>query len=95
MKNILQEIVNYKKKEIADSKKSLPEIEIINFLRENGQTRKFFKALIDKNKKDLPGIIAEIKKASPSKGELRKDFNPPNVAKEYEKRWRCLFINLD
>ena len=31
MKNILQEIVDYKKKEITDSKKSLPEIEIINY----------------------------------------------------------------
>ena len=64
MKNILQEIVDYKKKEITDSKKSLPEIEIINYLKENGQTKKFFKSLIDKNKKDLPGIIAEIKRES-------------------------------
>ena len=96
MKNILQEIVDYKKKEITDSKKSLPEIEIINYLKENGQTKNFFKSLIDKNKKDLPGIIAEIKKSSPSKGELRKDFNPSNVAKEYEKGGAaCLSILTD
>ncbi|MEE3165552.1 MAG: indole-3-glycerol phosphate synthase TrpC [Pseudomonadota bacterium] len=96
MKNILQEIVDYKKKEITDSKKSLPEIEIINFLKENGQTKNFFKSLIDKNNKDLPGIIAEIKKASPSKGELRKNFNPANIAEEYEKGGAaCLSILTD
>ena len=84
MSDILQQITDDKKGEILKLKKkqSIKEFEkeIINI--EN--PRKFSDTLISASN-DKFGLIAEVKKASPSKGIIRKDFNPEKIAIDYEK----------
>jgi len=74
--NILKKIINYKKRKIISDKK------VIFFFNQNKKS--LFKSKIVNNlKKNKISIIAEIKKASPSKGILIKNFNPTNIAKQY------------
>ena len=96
MKNILQEIVNYKKIEIEKSKKMIS-VEILNKkIKSISKPLKFLDELRNKNEVGKAGIIAEVKKASPSKGIIKKDFNHIEIAKEYEKGGAaCLSILTD
>ena len=96
MKNILQEIVNYKRIEIEKSKKMIS-VEILNKkIKSLSKPLKFLDELRDKNEVGKAGIIAEVKKASPSKGIIKKDFNHIEIAKEYEKGGAaCLSILTD
>ena len=74
--SILKKIINYKKKKIISDKK------VILFFNQNKKSH--FKSKIVYNlKKNKISIIAEIKKASPSKGIFTKNFNPINIAKQY------------
>ena len=84
IRDILSKIVEYKKEEITAAKQNIPE----SFLREKAfaprNRRPFLKKL------EHPGpfginIIAEIKRASPSKGDIRADLDPSVYADEYEK----------
>ena len=75
--NILKKIINYKKSKIITDKKNI-------LLFSNQNKKSLFKSKIVNNlKKNKISIIAEIKKASPSKGILIKNFNPINIAKQY------------
>jgi indole-3-glycerol phosphate synthase len=75
--NILKEIVNYKKKKIIFEKKK-------NKILFNFKKKSLFKSkLVSNIKKNEISIIAEIKKASPSKGILKKKFNPIDIARQY------------
>ncbi|CAO2825982.1 unnamed protein product [Amaranthus hypochondriacus] len=96
-RNILEEIVWYKDLEVAQLKGKKPLLALKKALVNALPTRDFISALkAAEQRTGLPGLIAEVKKASPSRGVLREDFNPVEIAKAYEKGGAaCLSVLTD
>lgn len=81
---VLSEIAAYKRDEVARAKALVPFSELENEARGAGAPRGFLVALRRARLKKRYGLIAEIKKASPSKGLIRADFDPEAIARAYE-----------
>ncbi|ROL73144.1 indole-3-glycerol-phosphate synthase [Pseudomonas chlororaphis] len=93
---VLENILARKVEEVAErsARVSLAELEVL--ARAADAPRGFAKALIDQVKLKQPAVIAEIKKASPSKGVIRENFLPADIAKSYEKGGAtCLSVLTD
>ncbi|KAF2533817.1 hypothetical protein F2Q70_00032088 [Brassica cretica] len=96
-RNILEEIVWNKDKEVTLMKEKRPLYTLKKALETVPPPRDFIGALRSAHQRTgLPGLIAEVKKASPSRGILREDFDPVAIAQAYEKGGAaCLSVLTD
>ena len=96
MDNILDKILATKKNEIKNAKQLFSLSDLTEKIEINNDERDFVAALQDKHKIGSQAVIAEIKKASPSKGIIREVFDPISIALSYEKGGAaCLSVLTD
>ncbi|KOR35440.1 indole-3-glycerol phosphate synthase [Planktothricoides sp. SR001] len=93
-RHILEEIVWHKETEVAQWRDRVPLVELQKQLATLPPTKDFVLAL--RQSKTNPAVIAEVKKASPSKGVIREDFDPEAIARAYQQGGAsCLSILTD
>ncbi|WP_420547229.1 indole-3-glycerol phosphate synthase TrpC [Curvivirga sp.] len=96
MSDVLANICVEKQKHITSCKSKISENEMMQLSKTALPVRGFYNALKAKADSDEYGLIAEIKKASPSKGLIREDFHPAELAQAYEAGGAtCLSILTD
>lgn len=96
MNDILKKILDTKKQEIAAAFGEKPLAQVRAVAEAAAQPRDFTGAIRARTAKGRPAVIAEIKKASPSKGVIRADFQPAEIAASYEKGGAaCLSVLTD
>ena len=96
MSDVLQAILSRKLEEIGERSARVPLAELIARSAEQGDTRGFAAAIESRLDAGGAAVIAEIKKASPSKGVIRADFDPAAIARSYEQGGAtCLSVLTD
>ena len=94
--DILDKILAVKRAEIAAARERVPEAELEAHARAAAPPRDFIGAIRQRHSRTLPAVIAEIKKASPSKGLLRDPFDPAAIARSYAAHGAtCLSVLTD
>lgn len=94
--DILKKIVNRKAEEIAERRRKLSLEDLQRRIDAAPPVRGFVAAMQAKLEGGLPAVIAEVKKASPSRGVIRENFDPSEIAASYEKGGAtCLSVLTD
>lgn len=95
-RNILEKIVWHKETEVDRMREKLPLRDLQRQVQDLPATKGFVKALRAQAKQQAPAIITEVKKASPSKGVIREDFDPVAIAQSYQSGGAtCLSVLTD
>jgi indole-3-glycerol phosphate synthase len=95
MNDILNRILTVKRDEIRLAEKATP-LDALSERAQQQEKRDFVGALRAKQREGKAGVIAEVKKASPSKGVIREHFVPPEIAQSYERGGAaCLSVLTD
>jgi indole-3-glycerol phosphate synthase len=95
MSDILERIIAVKREEVSAAERSAP-LEELRLEASARDLRDFVGALRAKHAAGAPAVIAEVKKASPSKGVLREHFVPADIARSYEQGGAaCLSVLTD
>jgi indole-3-glycerol phosphate synthase len=81
--SVLERIMAVKRAEVAAAKKALPQSELQARARAAAPPRNFISGITEKIASGKAAVIAEIKRASPSKGLLRENFEPAEIARSY------------
>ncbi|MEZ5658847.1 MAG: indole-3-glycerol phosphate synthase TrpC [Burkholderiaceae bacterium] len=94
MSDILRKIIDVKHREVAQNRRDVPESELQAIVRsiavgDPAAPRGFARAMQAKVAAGGPAVIAEVKKASPSKGVIRTDFDPAAIADSYAQAGAC------
>lgn len=96
MTDILSRILEAKKVEVATARQMRSEADILREAKSRKDLRGFYQALDTQIAQGKPGVIAEIKRASPSKGVIRETFNPIEIATSYAAHGAtCLSVLTD
>ena len=96
MNDILAKILQTKKEEVAAARQLRSEADLLREAKNRQDVRGFVQALRAKIDQNQPAIIAEVKKASPSKGIIRENFNPTEIATSYAAHGAaCLSVLTD
>jgi len=94
--DVLRRILEAKRREVDEAKARVPRAQIESLARAAPPARGFEKALRAKIASREPAVIAEIKRASPSRGLIRSDFDPKRIAASYEANGAaCLSVLTD
>lgn len=94
--NILDRIMATKMAEVAEGKKTFPQNELAAKIKDMPACRGFIASIENKLNNKQAAVIAEVKKASPSKGVIREHFVPSELAQSYEKGGAaCLSVLTD
>lgn len=93
---VLKKIVARKREEVIERKRTIATADLLQRANEAEACRGFVSAMQSSLQADQAAIIAEIKKASPSKGVIREDFQPGEIALQYEQAGAsCLSVLTD
>src|SRR6476646_193903 len=84
MSTVLEQIVEAKKQEVAERRTRVPLSQLQETIATLGRPRNFFHAVSKEPEKKSLNLIAEVKKASPSAGVIRPDFDPVKIAQQYD-----------
>ncbi|HJH23607.1 MAG TPA: indole-3-glycerol phosphate synthase TrpC [Paenalcaligenes hominis] len=96
MNDILAKILQTKKEEVAAARQLRSEADLLREAKSRKDVRGFVRALNYKISQGQPAVIAEVKKASPSKGVIRENFNPTEIATSYAAHGAaCLSVLTD
>ena len=96
MKDILQRILARKREEVAERRARVPLAELESRVADAPSVRGFADALRARIERGEAAVIAEVKKASPSRGVIRADFDPAAIARSYESGGAaCLSVLTD
>ena len=96
MSDILARILATKRREVDEAKARMPLVQVREQAKAANAPRGFASALRARVANGKPAVIAEIKRASPSKGLIRADFDPARIARSYEANGAaCLSVLTD